>query len=93
MLGYFVWKITILRQKIIFFPILGGRTPGARPPGSAPGMVLHLRFLLSINKDEYVTAAYKTVELDTYLDDVPIQHREVQGHESKLFKSYFNTVT
>ena len=24
---YFVWKITILRQKIIFFPILGGRAP------------------------------------------------------------------
>jgi hypothetical protein len=24
LLGYFVWKITILRQKIIFFPILGG---------------------------------------------------------------------
>ena len=22
--GYFVWKFTILRQKIIFFPILGG---------------------------------------------------------------------
>lgn len=44
-------------------------------------------------QDEYVTAAYKTVELDTYLDDVPIQHREVQGYESKLFKSYFNTVT
>ena len=31
-LGYFVWKITILRQKIIFFPILGGRAPGAPPP-------------------------------------------------------------
>jgi hypothetical protein len=30
-LGYFVWKITILRQKIIFFPILGGRAPGAPP--------------------------------------------------------------
>ena len=26
-LGYFVWKITILRQKIIFFPILGS-APG-----------------------------------------------------------------
>jgi hypothetical protein len=26
-LGYFVWKITILRQKIIFFPILGGASP------------------------------------------------------------------
>jgi hypothetical protein len=23
-LGYFVWKITILRQKFLFFPILGG---------------------------------------------------------------------
>ena len=44
-------------------------------------------------KDEYATAAYKTVELDTYLDDVPVQHREVQGHESTLFKSYFKTIT
>ena len=38
-LGYFVWKITILRQKIIFFPITEGgakivgvfRVPGAPP--------------------------------------------------------------
>ena len=28
-------------------------------------------------QDEYGTAAYKTVELDTFLDDKPIQHREV----------------
>ena len=34
LLGYFVWKIVILRQKIIFFPILGGRVPGVPPPGS-----------------------------------------------------------
>ena len=40
-------------------------------------------------QDEYGTAAYKTVELDTYHDDKPIQHREVQGNESQLFKSYF----
>ncbi|BFZ08113.1 hypothetical protein BsWGS_11152 [Bradybaena similaris] len=44
-------------------------------------------------QDEYGTAAYKTVELDTFLNDAPIQHREVEGHESELFKSYFKTIT
>ncbi|CAH1781590.1 unnamed protein product [Owenia fusiformis] len=41
------------------------------------------------SQDEYGTAAYKTVELDTYLDDKPVQHREVMGHESALFCGYF----
>lgn len=44
-------------------------------------------------QDEYGTAAYKTVELDTFLEDKPIQHREVQGHESSLFKGYFESIT
>jgi len=41
------------------------------------------------SQDEYGTAAYKTVELDTYLNDKPIQHREVQGYESEMFRGYF----
>jgi len=44
-------------------------------------------------QDEYATAAYKTVELDTLLDDRPIQHREVQGHESSMFRHYFESIT
>lgn len=44
-------------------------------------------------QDEYGTAAYKTVELDTLLDDKPIQHREVMNHESELFRSYFKEIT
>ena len=44
-------------------------------------------------QDEYGTAAYKTVELDTLLDDKPVQHREVMEHESPLFKSYFPIMT
>lgn len=45
------------------------------------------------SQDEYGTAAYKTVELDTFHDDEPIQHREVQGHESDKFKTYFDSMT
>jgi len=40
--------------------------------------------------DEAGTAAYKTVELDDYLDGLPVQFREVQGSESEAFMKLFD---
>lgn len=37
-------------------------------------------------------SAYKMVEADDYLGGVPVQHRQVQGHEDSKFHSYFGAV-
>lgn len=60
-----------------------------RPESNELAYDVHFWIGSQSTQDEYGTAAYKTVELDTYLDDKPIQHREVEGHESELFLSYF----
>jgi gelsolin len=62
-----------------------------KPRPTSNDLAYDIHFWIGNNStpDEYGTAAYKTVELDTYLDDKPIQHREVEGYESDLFMSYF----
>ena len=63
LLGYFVWKITILRQKIIFFPILGGGA-GCASPWIRPCRVL--RFSSTNKTDRHdITEIFLKVPLNT----------------------------
>ncbi|TKS71502.1 Advillin p92 [Collichthys lucidus] len=41
------------------------------------------------SQDEQGAAAVYTIQLDEYLGSTPVQHREVQDHESDAFRGYF----
>jgi gelsolin len=64
------------------------------PDSAALAYNVHFWLGATTSQDEMGTAAYKTVELDDLLGDVPVQYREVQGSESEQFMSIFkNKIT
>ncbi|TFJ94919.1 hydrolase [Platysternon megacephalum] len=57
--------------------------------GSVLAYDIHYWVGKSSSRDEQGCAAIYTTQLDDYLGGGPVQHREVQGYESDLFKGYF----
>jgi len=66
-----------------------------QPDPNLPKLAHDIHFWIGkeSTQDEYGTAAYKTVELDDYINlgsgSDPVQHREIEGFESQSFISYF----
>lgn len=64
-------------------------TSQTRRVGSLLSQDIHFWIGKDSSQDEQSCAAIYTTQLDDYLGGSPVQHREVQYHESDTFRGYF----
>lgn len=60
-----------------------------RKTGSSFSYNIHYWLGKESSQDEQGAAAIYTTQIDDHLGTVAVQHREVQGHESETFRTYF----
>lgn len=63
--------------------------PQTQKVSSAVSYDIHYWIGSQSTQDEQGAAAVYTVQLDEFLGSSPVQHREVQNHESDSFRGYF----
>ncbi|KAK3611747.1 hypothetical protein CHS0354_014091 [Potamilus streckersoni] len=95
--GFFIWRVEDMKVVSVPTSQYGNFYKGdsyivlSLKEVKGAKMDCHIHFWLGseTSQDEAGIAAYKSVELDDYLGGFPVQHREVEGSESKLFLGYF----
>ena len=100
MLGYFVWKITILRPKNLFFFNFrgGGRVPGAAPPpppppGSAPACIQHTSTQPNIKRQNYIKVPGKNLVRQTCINSVPVWFHSREQTWGQLLSNVIGYIT
>eukprot|EP00735_Rhodelphis_limneticus_P008798 TRINITY_DN2282_c0_g1::TRINITY_DN2282_c0_g1_i1::g.6847::m.6847 TRINITY_DN2282_c0_g1::TRINITY_DN2282_c0_g1_i1::g.6847 ORF type:complete len:944 (-),score=398.86,sp/P02640/VILI_CHICK/39.83/3e-174,sp/P02640/VILI_CHICK/32.63/2e-39,sp/P02640/VILI_CHICK/28.42/2e-32,Gelsolin/PF00626.17/1.1e-18,Gelsolin/PF00626.17/1.8e-16,Gelsolin/PF00626.17/1e-09,Gelsolin/PF00626.17/6.1e-17,Gelsolin/PF00626.17/2.5e-07,Gelsolin/PF00626.17/1.7e-10,VHP/PF02209.14/9.4e+03,VHP/PF02209.14/2.6e-14 TRINITY_DN2282_c0_g1_i1:633- len=94
--GVEIWRIENMKPVKISSPTLGKFYSGdsylilhTYTKAGAKAFNLHFWLGQESSQDERGAAAIFTAELDQFLGDVPVQFREVQGHESNEFLQIF----
>ncbi|XP_053150979.1 advillin [Hemicordylus capensis] len=94
--GLIIWRIEKMDLVLVPPKVHGNFYEGdcyvllsTRKAGNVLSYDIHYWIGKCSSQDEQGCAAIYVTQLDDYLGGIPVQHREVQGHESELFKGYF----
>ncbi|XP_075407483.1 advillin [Tenrec ecaudatus] len=94
--GIITWRIENMELALVPLSAHGNFYEGdcyvvlsTRRAGSLLSQDIHYWIGKESSQDEQSCAAIYTTQLDDYLGGSPVQHREVQGHESDTFRGYF----